>query len=300
MGNNISDIEDDFQNDEKQENEKKDNSKPTTDSLNISFKYPTNENQPVILADNIYLQKNSKLGKKHSRPKDSNEEDNILENNKKMKKEDDEELKKEKVDKIGEDENNKLDIDNNDNKLDKVNKDNKLDIDNENNKLDIDDEKNKLDIDNQNNKIDIDNENNKLDIDNDIKKVLELQKEKSIEIEIIEQKKEKKLKVESNARIKYSDDSTHSGEDIQNVIGDKLQNAIEILTDIKSSIDDETVKLASGESLEDADLDLDPTAEIGSELPPVEDEADVELGELPDDFDMGPESFDDEIARERK
>ena len=208
MGNNISDIEDDFQNDEKQENEKKDNSKPTTDSLNISFKYPTNENQPVILADNIYLQKNSKLGKKHSRPKDSNEEDNILENNKKMKKEDDEELKKEKVDKIGEDENNKLDIDNNDNKLDKVNKDNKLDIDNENNKLDIDDEKNKLDIDNQNNKIDIDNENNKLDIDNDIKKVLELQKEKSIEIEIIEQKKEKKLKVESNARIKYSDDSS--------------------------------------------------------------------------------------------
>lgn len=101
-------------------------------------------------------------------------------------------------------------------------------------------------------------------------------------------------------KIKYSDDSTHSGEDIQNVIGDKLQNAIEILTDIKSSIDDETVKLASGESLEDADLDLDPTAEIGSELPPVEDEADVELGELPDDFDMGPESFDDEIARERK
>ena len=226
MGNNISDIEDDFQNDEKQENEKKNNSKPSTDSLNISFKYPTNENQPVILADNIYLQKNSKLGKKHSRPKDSNEEDNILENNKKMKKEDDEELKKEKVDKIGEDENNKLDIDNNDNKLDIDNKDNKLDIDNENNKLDIDDEKNKfdidnqnnkididnennkLDIDNQNNKIDIDNENNKLDIDNDIKKVLELQKEKSIEIEIIEQKKEKKLKVESNARIKYSDDSS--------------------------------------------------------------------------------------------
>ena len=171
----------------------------------------------MILADNIYLQKNSKLGKKHSRPKDSNEEDNILENNKKMKKEDDEELKKEKVDKIGEDENNKLDIDNKDNKLDIDNKNNKLDIDdeknkldidNQNNKIDIDNENNKLDIDNQNNKIDIDNENNKLDIDNDIKKVLELQKEKSIEIEIIEQKKEKKLKVESNARIKYSDDSS--------------------------------------------------------------------------------------------
>ena len=51
---------------------------------------------------------------------------------------------------------------------------------------------------------------------------------------------------------------------------------------------------------EDADLDLDPTAEIGSELPPVEDEADVELGELPDDFDMGPESFDDEIVLNSK
>ena len=283
MGSNYSDIEDDFKNDEKQENEKKDNSKPSMDSFNISSKFPTNENQPVILADNIYLQKNSKLGKKHSRPKDSNEEDIIFENNKKMKKEDDADFKVEKDDKIDKDENNKLDIDNENNKLDLDNDknksdidndknkldidneknkldidnvnnkldidnvNNKLDIENEKNKLDIDNEKNKLDIDNENNKLDIDNENNKLDIDNDIKKeVLELQKEQSIEIEIIEHKKEKKLKVESNARIKYSDDSSLITEQLLKTKMNKIDNTnkftIKSLYDNKLEIEEDMKK----------------------------------------------------------
>ena len=109
----------------------------------------------MILADNIYLQKNSELGKKHSRPKDSNEEDNFYENKKKLriKKDNEEELKIEKVDEVDEDKNNKLNEDNN------------------------------------------------------IKNTIELKKEQNIEIQIIKQKKEKKLKMESNERIKYSDDS---------------------------------------------------------------------------------------------
>ena len=112
-----------------------------------------------------------------------------------------------------------------------------------------------------------------------------------------------KIKTEDLAglarKIKYSDESSQSGDSIQDTIGAKIQEAIDVLTDIKSDIDNETVKLASGEPV-DADLDLDASAEIGSELPPVEEPADVEMGEVPDDFDMGPESFGDEISRERK
>ena len=144
MGNYYSDIEEDDKKDEKKENEVKDNSKSLMDSFNISSKYPTKENQPMILADNIYLQKNSELGKKHSRPKDSNEEDNFYENKKKLKikKDNEEELKIEKVDEVDEDKNNKLNEDNN------------------------------------------------------IKNTIELKKEQNIEIQIIKQKKEKKLKME--------------------------------------------------------------------------------------------------------
>ena len=75
MGNNTSNEEE--EQNEKQEKEKekneKENPKPINEPLRIiSNKFPTKESQPIILADNIYYNKKSNLGKKRIRSEDSN------------------------------------------------------------------------------------------------------------------------------------------------------------------------------------------------------------------------------------
>ena len=99
MGNNSSSEEEEQQN-IKNDEEKNENIKPPNEPLRtLSNKYPIKENQPMILADGIYYNKESILGKKHRRQENSN----IL-NNK------DENAKKKKIEKI-DSEKNKEELD---------------------------------------------------------------------------------------------------------------------------------------------------------------------------------------------
>ena len=85
MGNNSSSEEEEQQN-IKNDEEKNENKKPSNEPLRtLSNKYPIKENQPMILADGIYYNKESILGKKHHRQENSNIQDNKEENVKKKK-----------------------------------------------------------------------------------------------------------------------------------------------------------------------------------------------------------------------
>ena len=100
MGNNSSSEEEEQQN-IKNDEEKNENIKPPNEPLRtLSNKYPIKENQPMILADGIYYNKESILGKKHRRQENSNILNNKDENAKKKKIEKiDNEKYKEKIDK---------------------------------------------------------------------------------------------------------------------------------------------------------------------------------------------------------
>ena len=91
MGNyNTNEEEEEEQKEKKekeQEKKEKENPKPNNESLRIiSNKFPIKETQPMILADNIYYNKKSNLGKKRIRPENSNIEKAKDENEIKIKK----------------------------------------------------------------------------------------------------------------------------------------------------------------------------------------------------------------------
>ena len=79
MGANYSEEEDidEEKEDNKKEEEQKDDKKQKDESLIlVSSKNPINKNKQLFLADNIYLDKKSNLGKKRHRPEDSNIQNN--------------------------------------------------------------------------------------------------------------------------------------------------------------------------------------------------------------------------------
>ena len=79
MGANYSEEEDidEEKEDNKKEEEQKDDKKQKDESLTlVSSKNPINKNKQLFLADNIYLDKKSNLGKKRHRPEDSNIQNN--------------------------------------------------------------------------------------------------------------------------------------------------------------------------------------------------------------------------------
>ena len=79
MGTSYSEEEDidEEKEDNKKEEEQKDDKKQKDESLIlVSSKNPINKNKQLFLADNIYLDKKSNLGKKRHRPEDSNIQNN--------------------------------------------------------------------------------------------------------------------------------------------------------------------------------------------------------------------------------
>jgi len=79
MGTSYSEEEDidEEKEDNKKEEEQKDDKKQKDESLIlVSSKNPINNNNQLFLADNIYLDKKSNLGKKRHRPEDSNKQNN--------------------------------------------------------------------------------------------------------------------------------------------------------------------------------------------------------------------------------
>lgn len=105
-------------------------------------------------------------------------------------------------------------------------------------------------------------------------------------------------------KLKYSGD-IEAGDSFNQMIGEKLDQAIQSLSDIKSSIDDEVVKIsqgnlsgeASGENAGLNDLDTDFGDEENSD--DYEDfDADADYGET-DDLDLSDVDFG-EVEREQK
>ena len=80
--------------DQKKEKEKKNEEQPQNETLRIvSSNYPIEENHPMILADNLYFNKQTNLGKKRNREENSNNQNKIIEDEKIIKKQKKEENK---------------------------------------------------------------------------------------------------------------------------------------------------------------------------------------------------------------
>jgi hypothetical protein len=107
---------------------------------------------------------------------------------------------------------------------------------------------------------------------------------------------------ELSKKIKYDGD-IEAGDSLNNSLGSKLDQAIQSLTDIKSDIDNQVVKISQGDLSGSTDSDgLDDSGELGS----FEDDFGSDIDEFSADEDQGDEDLDlsdmndAEFKRERK
>lgn len=107
---------------------------------------------------------------------------------------------------------------------------------------------------------------------------------------------------ELTKKIKYDGD-IDAGEQFSQNIGAKLDQAIQSLTEIKSEIDNEVVKISQGESLSGSDMgssDLggDLSGDFESDFGGEEDFEEFSADEESDDLNL--DELDDELDRESK